>query len=71
MASIRCGGETVKTCGVFISDPYKNWEFCVVMVISEVLTFSRLCVRVRAKIAIRTGVSKGLSLSIRPLIDSQ
>ena len=47
--------------GVFISGSYKNWEFCAVMVILGVLTFSRLCVRVRAKIAIRTGVSKGLN----------
>ena len=59
MASIRCRAANVNWVGVFISDPYKNWEDCAVLVISGVLTFLRLCVRVRAKIAIRTGVSKG------------
>ena len=71
MASIRCRVETVKTVRVFISGPYKNWEDCADLVISEVLTFLRGCGRLRAKIAIRTGLSKGLSFSTIPLIDSQ
>jgi len=71
VASIRCRVETVKTVRVFISGSYKNWEDCVVLVISEVLTFLRGCGRLRAKIAIRTGLSKGLSFSTIPLIDSQ
>ena len=71
MASIRCRVETVKTVRVFISGSYKNWEDCAVLVISEVLTFLRGCGRLRAKIAIRTRVSKGLLFSTIPLIDSQ
>jgi hypothetical protein len=47
--------------GVFISGPYKNWEDCGDLVISEVLTFLRGCGRLRAKIAIRTDISKGLN----------
>ena len=61
MASIRCRGETVKTVRVFISGPYKNWEDCAVLVISEVLTFLRGCGRLRAKIAIRTDIIRGLN----------
>jgi hypothetical protein len=71
VASIRCREETVKTVRVFISGSYKNWEFCAVMVILGVLTFLRGCGRLRAKIAIKTDISKGLSFSIIPLIDSQ
>ncbi len=61
MASIRCRGETVKTVRVFISGSYKNWEDCAVLVISEVLTFLRGCGRLRAKIAIRTDIIRGLN----------
>jgi len=57
--------------GVFISGSYENWEICAVMVILGDLTFLCGCGRVRAKIAIRTGLSKGLSFSTIPLIDSQ
>jgi hypothetical protein len=71
VASIRCRGETVKTVRVFISGPYKIWEDCADLVISEVLTFLCGCGSLRAKIAIRTELSKGLSFSTIHLIDSQ
>ena len=61
MASIRCRGETVKTVRVFISGPYKNWEDCAVLVISEVLTFLRGCGRLRAKITRSQHIKKGLN----------
>jgi len=61
VASIRCREETVKTCRVFISGSYENWEDCADLVISEVLTFLCGCGRLRAKIAIRTDIYKGLN----------
>ena len=61
MASIRCRGETVKTVRVFISGSYKNWEDCAVLVILGDLTFLCGCGSLRAKIAIRTDIYKGLN----------
>ena len=46
--------------GVFISGGDDLRGLCAVLVISEVLTFLRGCGRLRAKIAIRVKVSKGI-----------